>query len=353
MITRFILILLLLFLATADSAAISQATEWKGAVEYKNGITVIKNPGEPQYGEIYLEFTEDLIIEDKDAENYFFQWLVDIDVDRMGNIFVLDKQQYKVFIFDKEGHYLKALGGKGQGPGEFMSPKSIIADGENRFHVLEDRRLHKFDDKTEFIRTINFRNFTIACSLYANDSILALVHEMNTEGLIQRIDILNPEGKKAKTIAENSIAMDKLKNSNPSTGLGPMLFLSPLDREKSIYWNSSEYKLFLVDSSGTIAQIIEKNEPSQKEFYLRRVLACNDGQIFVERWKSEPGKKSVPYFDVFANNGHYIFKAYTGGISAGILKSGYFFALDRDSETGAQSVRRYAIKNWDLLKKGA
>ena len=32
-----------------------QRAEWKGKIEIKNGIKVIKNPGEPLYSEIKLE----------------------------------------------------------------------------------------------------------------------------------------------------------------------------------------------------------------------------------------------------------------------------------------------------------
>jgi len=39
-----------------------QKTEWKGAIEEENGVTVIKNQKEPLYGEIKFELEEDLSI---------------------------------------------------------------------------------------------------------------------------------------------------------------------------------------------------------------------------------------------------------------------------------------------------
>ncbi len=35
-----------------------QEAEWKGKIEIENGIKVIKNPGEPLYGEIKFELEE-------------------------------------------------------------------------------------------------------------------------------------------------------------------------------------------------------------------------------------------------------------------------------------------------------
>lgn len=343
--------ILILFVLAASSLGL-QKPDWKGTVEYENGVEIIKNPIEPLYGEISFGLKEDLSIEDKDGEDYFFQWLVDIDVDNDGNIFVLDKQQCKVLIFDKDGHYIKALGGKGQGPGEFLSPKKIIHNSDNRIHVLEDRRLHKFDGKFEFVNTIDFRFFLMTCSLYGNGNILALTNEMNPKGLTQRIDVLNPGSEKTKTIAEHTIAMDKLENPSSSTGFGPMLYLSPFDKEMSIYWNSAEYRLFLIDSFGGIVRIIEKDELQKKERYFTRLFTCEDGLIFVERGERGSEKEWTSYFDIFDNNGYCIFKAYTDGISADIIKTGYIYTLDMNSETGSQYIKRYKIKNWDQIKAG-
>ena len=294
---------------------------------------------------------EDLLIEDKDGADYYFQWLAGIDVDSEGKIFVLDKQQCKVFIFNKFGNYIQAIGEKGQGPGEFSSPKKIFIDSEDRINVLEDRRLHKFDNKADFIKSINFRFFMHTCSLAVNGEILALSHEMSPKGLSQRIYSLNPEGEKTKTIAEHTIEMDKLENPNSSTGFGPMFFLSPLDKENSIYWNSAEYRLFIIDSSGSKVRIIDKDELQKSEQYLTKLFTDEDGLIFVKRWGLGAEKRELSYFDIFNTKGHYIYKAYTNGISTDIIKKGYIYTLEMDSDTGAQSIKRHKIENWDQIKK--
>ena len=40
----------------------SQNPQWKGEIEYENGIKVIMNPQEPLYGKIEFELEEDLSI---------------------------------------------------------------------------------------------------------------------------------------------------------------------------------------------------------------------------------------------------------------------------------------------------
>jgi len=348
---RSIIILLVILFVLVIPAISQQKASWKGTVEYENGVEVIKNPNEPQYGEITFELVEDLLIEDKDGKDYFFQWICDVNVDSDGKIYVLDRQQHKAYIFDKLGNYIKAIGGKGQGPGEFNTPTRIVIDGGDRINVLENRRLHLFDNKADFVESINFSFFVIACSLATNGEILVLSHEMQPSGLSQKIVALNPQGKKNKTIAENIIKIENLKNPSSSTGYGPMLFLSPLDKENSIYWNSAEYRLFLINSSGRKVRIIEKDELLKRELYLTRMFTIEDGIIFVKRGELESEKRWLSYFDIFNTKGHYIYKAYTNGISTDIIKKGYIYTLEMDSDTGAQSIKRHKIENWDQIKK--
>ena len=39
-----------------------QKAEWKGIIEKVNGVTVVKNPNKPYYGELTLDLEEDLVI---------------------------------------------------------------------------------------------------------------------------------------------------------------------------------------------------------------------------------------------------------------------------------------------------
>ena len=328
-----------------------QKPEWQGKIEYENGVEVIKNPNEPQYGEITFELVEDLLIEDKDGKDYFFQWLCDIDVDSDGNIYVLDRQQHKAYIFDKLGNYIKAIGGKGQGPGEFNTPTRIVVDGKDRINVLAKRRLHLFDNNADFIKSINFNFSVFSCSLTENGNILAQSNEIGPKGASQRIYALNPEGNKTKTIDEQSTSMEKLKNPSPTTGFGPMLYLSPLDKENSIYGNSAEYRLYVIDSSGNKVRIIERDESQKRELYFYGLFTNEDGLIFVNRWGIVSEKGEPTSLDIFNIKGHYIYKAYTNGTNTKTIKAGYLYTLEMDSDNSAQYVKRYKIKNWDRIKE--
>jgi hypothetical protein len=63
-------IALFLFVFIIFVSAEQQKVQWKGKIEYEDGVEVIKNPNEPLYGEITFDLVEDLSIGNEDDENY-------------------------------------------------------------------------------------------------------------------------------------------------------------------------------------------------------------------------------------------------------------------------------------------
>jgi hypothetical protein len=68
-----------------------------------------------------------------------------VAVRRNGNILVLDAQARAVREFDSTGRYLRTLGRRGQGPGEFERPMAVRVDPAGRTLVLDwNRRMTVF-----------------------------------------------------------------------------------------------------------------------------------------------------------------------------------------------------------------
>ncbi len=55
---------------------------------------------------------------------------VDLTLDHQGNIYVLDAQACDIKKFDRRGKFIKIIGRKGQGPGEFETPSRLAVSGE-------------------------------------------------------------------------------------------------------------------------------------------------------------------------------------------------------------------------------
>lgn len=74
--------------------------------------------------------------------------IADIEVDREGNMYVLDSEFSEVRVYSPEGAFLYAVGGAGEGPGEFSSPRYLDLDPSGRILVAD--RTHEI---TVFERT--------------------------------------------------------------------------------------------------------------------------------------------------------------------------------------------------------
>jgi len=72
-----------------------------------------------------------------------------ISVDVKGRIYIEDSNEYKIHIFNYDGSYLKSVGRKGRGPGEFQNIRIHRID-KDFLYVLDDRqfKLSVFDLKT-------------------------------------------------------------------------------------------------------------------------------------------------------------------------------------------------------------
>ena len=100
-----VVVISIFFIFLSVHAAENRNPQWKGTIEEENGVKVIKNPDKPLYGEITFEQEEDMVIGNENDENSrFYKWL-SLDVDRDGNIYVLDRGSFRIQKFDKKGKY--------------------------------------------------------------------------------------------------------------------------------------------------------------------------------------------------------------------------------------------------------
>ena len=89
-----------------------------------------------------------------------------VTVDRNGRVFITDRNQITVHVFQHDGNYLTSLGNQGRGPGEFMgiTPNTTITIYSNQFYITDQAdahlqfpyRMHEFSlEDLTFSRTID------------------------------------------------------------------------------------------------------------------------------------------------------------------------------------------------------
>jgi hypothetical protein len=100
-----------------------KATAWRGTLERRGDLTVVKNPKAPFHKAEVLRLEKDLSIGKAESDKeYVFSRIGGVDVDNEGNIYVLDVGDALVKVFGGQGKFLRAIGRKGQGPGETERP---------------------------------------------------------------------------------------------------------------------------------------------------------------------------------------------------------------------------------------
>ena len=117
----------------AAGAEPSQNADW--TIPVPEGTPVIEYEPVPDAERTArIELVEDLVIGGgSNNPDYMFYGARAIEVDGEGRIYVLDTGNSRVQVFDSKGEFLRSIGRKGQGPGEFMHPSVMALRGGRLF----------------------------------------------------------------------------------------------------------------------------------------------------------------------------------------------------------------------------
>lgn len=368
-----------------------QKAQWKGEVEYEDGIKVIKNPNVPLYGEITFELEEDLSIGNEEDENYMFYRGIRIAVDKDGNIYVLDRGNHRIQKYDKNGRYLLTIGSKGQGPGEFQNPSGIYIDSNGDIYVNDYQRISIFDEKDIFRNTISIDTNIYFWAITKGGNILAQTFFIDRERLTRTIDVSFFDSKgKRKTIVSYPYSIEGWVQGTiigEFNSYRPRLYVCSINENFALYAYSSEYKLYKVDSNGEAVLIIEKDEepeaitseekdkvieneialikrrrkiklsrkevkkkykfPKNKPFYLD-LKTDGRGNTYVLKF---PKKGEEFNYDLFDIKGYYLYNIKIKPLLLEVIKKGYIYTYEISKETGYIKVKRYKIKNWEQIRE--
>jgi len=87
-----------------------------------------------------------------------FRQVTDMAWDKAGNTYISDGYiNSRIAKVDKNGNWIKSWGEPGEQPGQFSTPHSIAVDAEDHLYVADrgNRRIQVFDSEGRFLRQIN------------------------------------------------------------------------------------------------------------------------------------------------------------------------------------------------------
>jgi hypothetical protein len=357
-----------------------QKAEWKGDIEYENGIKVINNPREPLYGEVKFELEEELSIGKEGDKNYMFYRIRGIAVDNQGSIYVADMSNHRILKFDRNGRYLQTIGRKGEGPGEFNEPtKLLIDDKTETLYVKDNRKIKVFDLGGNHIKDIFPKKYPIDFILNGDESICAKLSSYTELGEFARdLSKINFQGEILETFESFPFYWIHQKRIEGGWTVGYTnyehdLFIASIDNQTFLYGFSEKYELNVVDIEGVLLFKIKKNEPPHK-FSLKEsrklkksrvfyklpphkpffysIITDNNGRIYVQKNKTRGEDFKVNReVDIFSKDGYYLYKS-TIPRGTYIIKNDYMYVYVIDENKGDELVKRYKMKNWDQIKEG-
>ena len=346
-----------------------QEAEWKGKIEKRDGITVIKNPKEPMYGEDVFSLEEELTIggEDKDSKPLFID-ITYVRVDYEENIYVLDSRDCQIKVFDKNGKHIRKIGRKGQGPGEMQFPTmmDIVSGKELMICDLRNNRISFYSLQGELLKEISKGTF-LRLFTPMPDSNKNFIGSMRFQIGKKRVDELMKFDSNFRKI----FTIEKLEYTDEPNVIypyPPFILYTVLEDDKVLWGNWLYYQLQIVDEEVRVTKkIIKDYDPviipdEEKERDIKERFegvvpldikiifpkyypafwhfsTDDEGRIFIQTFeKTEAGSH---YFDVFDPEGKYIAKAPLK-VRPQTWKKNKLYTIEED-EDGYQYVKRYKV----------
>ena len=379
----------LAFFAVACFLVVQGQTDkaaWKGKVVIEDGVKVVKNPGDPLFGEFAFNLQEDLAIGgNPDNKDYYFPKSVSLCVDSEENLFVTDIGNMRIQMYDKSGQYVRTIGRQGQGPGEYMLPMQVLLDAEGDLYVWAPPQIIIYGHDGTFKKRVVIKVYASPIFVGPEGTVFAAKHPfLEPGGMKHSIVQLAPDGSVFRTIAELRGELAEDQKVIVSHWYSNWIVFSPITDELFCYGFSGEYKIYVADSEGRTTLIITKDEkpraisgkekdetrksgefawsgstqkpgddivfPDHRPFF-RVILNDDSGRFYVVRFNSILEKDAPSSVDVFSKDGVYLYKM-TWPFIPTAIKHGCLYEVRSDKETGEVRIVRHRIKNWSRMATG-
>jgi hypothetical protein len=120
------------------SALCSKKSAYPVQTELIDGVKVITNPDFPRDGTVQYAMEEELSIgADEADEKALLNFPREVKVADDGTIYVMDWRDVCIKVYDSNGKYLRSVGRKGEGPGEFNTPVYMDLSPDGRIFLLD------------------------------------------------------------------------------------------------------------------------------------------------------------------------------------------------------------------------
>ena len=357
----------ILFLAMMLAECSGKGSGWKGTITQEGGVTVVKNPLEPLYGEGSFSLEEEISIGIPEGpEEYMFQLVYAIAVNEEGTIYVLDYNAKHVKMFDPSGEYIGTFGRPGEGPGEFNFPLCIVCNPDGEIVVGDRIRISFFTPRGEYLRGLNsgtFQIYRFKIDSHGNFLGRHIDREVNSY-VIKKFD---SQFGYRHSLASSPLPSESRKRGKAYSAFFPLVQGDFINGDQVVCGYAGEgYILRIYNDDGGMMRRIEKQAnplevtpveaeetiagmpPEMREDVVvpkhyppfQRIVTDDEGRIYVATYEKTNDGRSV-FYDIFDSEGKYILKVPIR-FSPLIIKNNRIYCIAEDDE-GYQSVKRFRI----------
>lgn len=381
--------ILTLILGLLFSPACNNKPESVAEVEIVNGIEFIHNSETPLFPERTVTFVEELSIGSEDQEgNINFYDPGNFVVDQAENIYLADEQDQTIKIFDPQGKYIRSIGTKGQGPGEFerIGYMAFLPDERLLVQDYQNRRTSVISRTGEFEKShpwINSYSFILAVT--NNSYLTSYMNRVEGETFSESKRVLTEfdfNGKELRSFGAFKMPeMKMLQMGDVIFGMSVphsphSNFAAALPFPYFYHNQIDQYKLDVYDLEGNVLRQFDRPykplpyTKADKEKFLERYknsrnerfkklgqempfpshkavvagLIVDDKENLWVALHEEKEKNGLVYtaYDIFNKEGYYEAKVWSD-ITPTLFVKGKMYRVDEDEETGYSYLKRYKV----------
>ncbi len=359
----------------------------KARVEIIDGVEYIHNTETPMYPDKTVTFVEDLSIGGEDEKGNIILFRPQrFIVDQNENIYIIDIQDQVIQVFDPNGKYLRTIGSKGEGPGEFKSIQyhAFLPNGQLIVMDYSARRSSFFDSSGNFIESYQWRKKLAQLHFVTNSSYIVneYTYEEVTPSERRKLWVkeYNFEGNEICSFGEFvDSKIKEVSEGNSSVMMGiphspESIFSADQNRQYLYHCLNNNYIIEVYDKSGKVFRKIdrpyeaipftskdadefripyEKNRnellkklvkemPMPKLKTITPYMLVDDlGNLWVETHeKKEEEDRIITVYDIFNKDGYYEAKVWLDRRPDFFVK-GKMYQMETDKETGHRFIKRY------------
>ena len=190
-------------------------------------------------GKIELSLVKEWGGEKTADEAQYFNMPYDIEIDSLGQVYIVDSGNNQIQVFNSLGKYKRTIGRKGGGPGDFSWPMDLAIDNQNNLLVsdYQNRRIQILNSAGEYIKGfktdegfassigVNKKNELIMFNHFKAVKSLFYLFVYDYDGLLRREIVKRRQGKgvNAWTLESIFFSLDNQNNLYTAYYCSPLL----------------------------------------------------------------------------------------------------------------------------------